>query len=365
MKIAIDAHSIGTQAGGNETYFRELLRGLALDNSDHQYTVFHVDSADLQGITADPRFTTVAIPRNPIPRMCLSLPRWLRKIRPDVFHCQYVEPLFNPAKTVVTIHDLAHEHHPEFFHPLQAARMKVMVRAAAQRASHILTVSEFCAADIERRCGVPREKITISYQAPAEVFRPRVKQYCQERLRENYGLNEPFILYVGRIQGRKNLPRLVEAYAQLRKQGRKEKLVLAGKQDWQSEQVKAKIKELQLEDSVVFPGYVEQDDLPLLFNAAEVFVFPSIFEGFGLPVVESMASGVPTITSFGSSLQEVAGNGALLVDPLNVQSIADGIERVLSDQPLRQDLVQRGLRRSAEFTLPNFIKSILRVYRQL
>jgi len=365
MKIAIDVHSIGTQAGGNETYFRQLLRVLALDKSNHQYTLFYVHPAALEEIKGDPRFNPVLVPKNPIIRMCFSLPRLLRKIRPDIFHCQYVQPPFTRTKTVVTIHDLAHEHFPEFFHPLEALRMKKMVRATARRADHIVTVSEFCATDIQRRCGVPQEKISVSYPAASEKFHPREKQSCREHLARTYGIDCPFILYVGRIQARKNLPRLVEAYSHLRKQGISAKLVLAGKQDWQSERVLAKIQELGLADSVIFPGYVAWDDLPVFYNATEVFVFPSIFEGFGLPVVESMASGVPTITSFGSSLEEVAGDGALLVDPLDVRSMAEAIGRALTDNELRNQLVSRGLRRSAEFTVEKFAGKILEVYRNM
>src|SRR5947207_4430206 len=365
MKIAIDVHSIGTQAGGNETYFRQLLRGLALDKSDHQYTIFYVHPAALEEIKGDPRFNPVLVPKNPVARLCFSLPRLLRKIRPDIFHCQYVQPPFTRAKTVVTIHDLAHEHFPEFFHPLEALRMKKMVRSTARRASHITTVSEFCATDIERRCGVPREKISVSYPAASEKFHPRDKQLCREHLARTYGIDSPFILYVGRIQARKNLPRLVEAYSLLRKQGITAKLVLVGKQDWQSERVLARIQELGLGDSVIFPGYVDWDDLPVFYNAAEVFVFPSILEGFGLPVLESMASGLPTITSFGSSLEEVAGDGALLVDPLDVRSIAEAIAQVFENAELRNQLISRGLRRSSEFTVEKFAGKILEVYRKL
>jgi glycosyltransferase involved in cell wall biosynthesis len=365
MRIAIDAHSIGSRAGGNETYFRQLLRGLALDKSDNQYTVFHTHGEVLPEIAGDRRFSPVPIPKNPALRLGISLPWALRKTKPEVFHCQYVLPPFTKTRTVVTIHDLAHEHFPEFFHPLEGARMRKLVRATAARVDHITTVSKFSAADIERTYGVPPEKISIAYQAASERFHPRDKQVCQEHLARTYGIRVPFILYVGRIQQRKNLPRLVEAYASLKRQGPIPELVIVGKKDWQSEKLLAKIHELGLEKSVTFPGYISEDDLPLFYNAAEVFVFPSIFEGFGLPVVESMASGLPTITSYGSSLEEVAGDGALLVDPLDVPSIADALKRVLEDQEFKNQLIKRGLCRSAKLKPENFSLKLLDTYRAL
>jgi glycosyltransferase involved in cell wall biosynthesis len=365
MRIVIDVHSLGTQSGGNETYFRQLLQGLREDQSENSYGLLYTHPDALNDCYLDSRFTFTRIPKSPIPRICAALPRLLQNTKPEVFHCQYVKPPFVKIPTVVTIHDLAHEHYPEFFHPLEAFRMKTLVRWTAGRADHILTVSEFSAADIAKRFGVPREKITVAYQAAAPSFRPRDGAQCREHVARNYGIDSPYILYVGRIQARKNLPRLVEAYARVRKHGVECKLVMVGKKDWQSERLLQKIRELGLESSVIFPGFVPFDDLPLFYNAAEVFVFPSIFEGFGLPVVESMASGVPTITSLGSSLEEVAGDGALLVDPLDTGSIADVLDRLLGDSRLRSDLVGRGLRRSAEFKAGNLAKKALDVYRSL
>ena len=365
MKIAIDVHSLGTQSGGNETYFRQLVRGLLRDKSANSYNLFYSHPSVLNEFSWDARFNLSKIPMNPLQRICISLPRLLQKTKPDVFHCQYVKPPFVKARTVVTIHDLAHEHYPEFFHPLEAMRMKRLVRWTAGRADHILTVSEFSAADISRRFGVPREKITVAYQAAAPDFRPRDKTQCQEHIARNYGIDSPFVLYVGRIQARKNLPRLVEAYALLRKRGADTKLVIVGKKDWQSELLMSKIKELGMESSVIFPGFVPFNDLPLFYNAADVFVFPSFFEGFGLPVLESMASGVATITSLGSSLEEVAGDGALLVDPGNTGLIADALGKLLGDPALRNDLAARGLRRSAEFKSADLAQKTLDVYRSL
>jgi glycosyltransferase involved in cell wall biosynthesis len=363
MKIAIDVHSLGTQSGGNETFYRQLVRGLAEDQSDNRYHLLYSSPGALNDFQWDARFQFSKIPANPIQRNGVSLPRMLQKTKPDVFHCQYVKPPFVSIPTVVTIHDLAHEHHPNFFHPLEAFRMKKLVRWTAGRADHILTVSEFSATDIVRRYGVPREKITVAYLAAARDFRPRDPAHCREHLARNYGIDSPFILYVGRIQARKNLPRLVEAYARLRNQGVTAKLVMVGKKDWQSEHLLTKIKELGLESSVIFPGFVPFDDLPLFYNAAEVFVFPSFFEGFGLPVVESMASGVATITSLGSSLEEVAGDGALLIDPGDTSSIADALGKVLGNPEFQRDLAQRGLKRSATFKAGSLAERALEVYR--
>ena len=366
MKIAIDVHSLGTQSGGNETYCRQLLRGLAQSPGTNQYELFYTNASALSAVdSGSGAFHFTPIPKNPIVRICAVLPRLLARTKPDVFHAQYVLPPFVRTKTVLAIHDLAHEHFPEFFHPVEALRMKTLVRWSAKRASHIMTISEFSAADIARRFDLPRERITVAHLAASPDFHPRDRAQSQKYLAWKYGLTFPFVLYVGRIQARKNLPRLVEAYARLRKQGLDARLVMVGKRDWQSEQLLAKIKDLGLEDSIIFPGFVPFEDLPLFYNAAEVFVFPSFFEGFGLPVVESMASGVPTITSFGSSLEEVAGDGALLIDPSDTGSITDALGKVLGDPGLRQDLAFRGLERSKEFTAGNLAEKALAVYRSL
>jgi glycosyltransferase involved in cell wall biosynthesis len=365
MKIAIDVHSVGAQVGGNETYYRQLIQELVADQSDNQYTLFYTYSGALTAVSADPRFTFVQVPANPITRICFSLPMKLRQTRPDIFHCQYIQPPCGKVPTVVTIHDLAFEHFPEFIHPLEAIRMKKLVRWTARRADHIVTVSRFSADDIAQRYGIPRERITVTYQAASDRFRPREKHKCQEHLARAYAIDSPFILYVGRLQARKNLPRLIEAYARARRRGVAEKLVLVGKRDFQSEHLDSMVKDLGLESSVIFPGYVSHEDLPLFYNAAEVFVFPSFFEGFGLPVIESLASGLPTITSRGSSLEEVSGDAALLIDPADTGSIAAALERVLGDQELRRKLSESGLRRSAEFKAGNLGTQLLDLYRSL
>ncbi|MGE5324903.1 MAG: glycosyltransferase family 4 protein, partial [Actinomycetota bacterium] len=362
MKVAIDVHSIGSQAGGNETFYRQLLHGLAQDSSANEYTLFHTWPQAPSAFTLDDRFTWKQIPQNPLRRICFSLPALLKSSPPDVFHCQYIMPPRVTVKTVVTIHDLAHERYPEFSPRLEGMRMRKLVPWSARRADHIITVSEYSANDLVSLYGVPRNKITVVYQAPSDRFRPRDKQACKAQLQALYGIDSPFILYVGRVQVRKNLNRVAEAFAGVRKSHPDLKLVIVGKPDLAYEKLLAKVDELALKDYVHFPGYIDGDRLPLFYNAAEMFVFPSIFEGFGLPVVEAMASGVPTITSRGSCLEEVAGDGALLVDPMSVDSIAHAMTQVLEDEGLCGQLIDRGLRRSAAFSTTEFAGTILDVY---
>jgi glycosyltransferase involved in cell wall biosynthesis len=263
---------------------------------------------------------------------------------------------------VVTVHDLAHERYPEFSPRLEGMRMRRLVPWSAHRADHIITDSEYSARDIAQLYGIAREKITVAYLAAGTQFRPRDKETCRAEIQKAYGIRSPFILYVGRLNARKNLMRLAEAFACVRKNHLDLKLVIVGKPDLQHEKLLAKINELGIKDFVGFPGYVAGDDLPVFYNAAEIFVFPSIFEGFGLPVMEGMASGVPTITSRGSCLEEIAGNGALLVDPMSVASISDAITCLLENSELRSALIERGLRRSACFSTAAFAAKILDVY---
>lgn len=365
MNIAIDVHSLGSRAAGNETYYQQLLRGLALDGSQNQYTLFYTHPEAPQSNPADNRFRWITIPQNPLLRLGISLPRQVKQVAPDVFHCQYIAPPFLSSKMVVTIHDLAHEHLPGFAHPLETLVMRKLVRATAKRADRILTVSNFCAADIARTYQIAPEKIVVACPAVSEQFRPRDRGIAQEAVARKYGIEPPFLLYVGRIQARKNIGRLVEAYARLQQQGPAPKLVMVGKPDWGFRQLQNTIDALNLRSRVVLPGYISGDDLPLFYNAAELFVFPSLFEGFGLPVLESMASGAPTITSRGSSLEEVAGDGALIVDPYDVQSLSDAMGKLLNDADLRRDLVARGLRRSKQFTVWKFASQVLEVYLSL
>jgi glycosyltransferase involved in cell wall biosynthesis len=283
----------------------------------------------------------------------------------DVFHAQFIVPPFLKCKTVTTIPDIAYEHVPQFFPARQRNYLKLLVRESARRADHVITVSEYSKRALVDTYGVSAEKITVTYEGAGKQFVPLDREKAREDLARKYGIHDRFILYLGRLQARKNLARLVESYARVRKSGLPHKLVLAGKPDTLFQPVRARIRELKLENDIVLPGYVAAEDVPAFFNAAEVFVYVSFYEGFGLPIMEAMACGTPVITSRGTSLEEVAGDSAILVDPMDEASIAEALKEVLSDAELRVRLGNAGLARSRQFNFKNAAEQTIGVYERV
>jgi glycosyltransferase involved in cell wall biosynthesis len=366
LRIGIDVHSLGGQQGGNETYYQELVKGLVALPSQHDLVLYYTHDAARRRVNANGHIRLERLsPRHPLLRIPLTLPWRVRADRLDIFHAQHVIPPFIRCKTVTTIPDIAYEHFPEAFPRSQRIWMKQLIRNSAIKADHIITVSEYSKQDIARTYGVAEEKITVTYEGAGEEFRPHDKEAAREKLARNYGINGVFILYLGRLQGRKNLARVVEAFARVRSAGLPHKLVLAGKRDSLFEPVLARIRELNIEHDVVLPGYIPAEDVPLFYSAAEVFVYPSFFEGFGLPVVEAMSCGVPVITSRGSSLEEVAGDAALLVDPLSEDSITGALLQILRDNQMQVQMRQAGLDRSKYFSFKKTARQTMDVYEHI
>ena len=366
LRIGIDVHSIGSQNGGNQTYYHELVRALAEAPRGHQFILYHTKRAVLSGIIdRDNMRLTRLWPSHRLLRIPFTLPCLARRDRLDIFHAQYIVPPLLNCRTVTTIHDIAYEHFPQYFPFHQRAWLKALVPLSARRADHIITVSEHSKRDLVETYGINEDKITVTYEGASSAFRPIDRRLAKKRLSEKYQITDKFILYVGRLQARKNIGRLVGAYNRLRKSGNEHKLVLVGKADSLFQPVLSRIRELRLENDVLLRGYVPDEDLPYFYSAADVFVYPSVYEGFGLPVMESMACGTPVVTSLGSSLDELAGNAALLIDPLDEQSIAAALVRMLGDPQLAKRLAQDGLRRSQEFSFRNAARQTIDVYEQL
>jgi glycosyltransferase involved in cell wall biosynthesis len=366
MRVAIDTRKVHDFGIG--TYIRNLLRQLARIDRDTEYVLL-CREPDM-GIAAQlgPNFRSV---REPSPNYSLReqihVPWILRRERPDVYHApHYVLPPAIRCRSVVTIHDCIHLMFPQYL-PNRAAYAyaRASMWAAARRSDRILTVSEASKRDILHLFNVKPEKIVVVYNAIDEHFSAIPSDEHVARIRERYQLDHQFVLYVGNIKPHKNLVRLIEAFSQLRRTHDDLKLLIIGDEISKLPALRRAVHRHKLHKHVRFLGYLKGDTLTILYRLASVFVFPSLYEGFGLPPLEAMASGTPVVTSNVSSLPEVTGDAAVLVDPYDVESIEDGIRRVLDDPRLAEELRMKGLRRAREFSWESSVEKTLRVYREV
>jgi glycosyltransferase involved in cell wall biosynthesis len=264
---------------------------------------------------------------------------------------------------VVTFHDLTFVLYPELHQVAKRIFFPAMMRWSARHARRIITVSESTRQDLVRTLGVSPERVTTVLSAVDADYRPATAAQVAE-VCARYGLRSgAYLLYVGVLEPRKSIDRLVEAFARISPGADGLKLVIAGKRGWMYDQIFAQVAALGLQDRVTFPGYVPRADLPPLYSGARAFVYPSRYEGFGLPVLEAMSCGAPVVTTNVSSLPEVAGDGALLVDPDDVPALAAALARVVHDARLREQLSSRGRTRASSFSWERCARETIRVYQ--
>ena len=289
----------------------------------------------------------------------------LEALQPDVAHfTNGMIPLGSPSPTVVTVHDMSLRLYPGC-HPLRRLVLnRPLMHLAIRQASSIVTVSNSARRDLLRLHGVAADRVAVVHEAASPVFRPITDRDRLEDMRARYNLPRRFMLYVGTIEPRKNLARLMAAFAEARRRGIAHHLVCVGPYGWSSRDLSGHIDRLGIRDVVHFTGYVPFDHLPSIYNLGDFFVFPSLYEGFGLPVVEAMACGVPVLTSSTSSLAEVAGDAAITIDPTNTDAIADAIVRLATDTELRRDRSERGLQRARSFSWEQSAREMLAVYHR-
>jgi len=365
MRFAVDAHAIGCNLTGNEVYVRNLLGCFAGLDGEAEFIAYH--SVDEAEAWLPERFQRRQVARNPFLRLGYDLSSKLRRDRPDLLHVQYTAPLRCPVPVVVSVHDVSFSEHPEFFTRPRARQLQWTVRRTVRRAARILTGSEFSRQAIARTYGVNGENVVVIPNAAAPMFRPLPREAAAAAVRARFGLPGPFLLTVGDLQPRKNQLGLIQAFAELLRAQPQlpHHLVLAGKETWFGPRVHKAAQASGVAERIHFTGFVTDQELIELYNACEVFVFPSFYEGFGLPVLEAMACGRAVACSNASALVEVVDAAAILFDPRSTGQMARALLDLLLDAELRGRMERIGLQRAALFSWRQTAQKTLDVYYEV
>lgn len=349
MHLVINASEIGRRRGGNETYIRGLLAGLASLTDTPDVTALTCQWDEPVELPPDfDRWDAGAY--RILPFWLWQQTQALRWLRADWYVSNYFLPPVMPCRGAVVVHDLSFRVHPEFYPALIAWYMRYLVGWSMRRADLVITVSEFSRQELIRCYGLPAEKIAIVPNGVAERYHPVAQEdrvQWDRQIVASYGVKPPYIFALGNIHPRKNLARLLRAYVRLGEMmPDRPRMVWGGLKRWDSHELVEQARRV----GVLMTGFIALEDLPSFYRQAEMLVYPSLYEGFGLPPVEALACGTPVVTSNTTGLPEAIGNAALTVDPTSVPAITDAMQQILTDAALRQDLRARGLTQVRQFT---------------
>jgi glycosyltransferase involved in cell wall biosynthesis len=365
MRFAVDAHAIGRHLTGNEVYVRSLLNGFAGLDQDSEF-ITYLSMEDIES-WVPPQFPVRRISGNPFVRLGCDFALKLRKDRPGLLHVQYTAPLACPVPIVVSVHDVSFLEHPDYFPFHRSVQLRMTVRRTIQKAARILTGSEFSRGAIARAYNLDPGRIAVVPNAAADCYHPVRREAALAQVRQRFDLAAPFILAVGDLQPRKNHAGLIEAFAGLvRSQPHlPHRLVLAGKETWFAGRVRDAAKNSGLGGRIRFLGFVSDNDLLHLYNACELFCFPSYYEGFGLPVLEAMACGAPVCCSNTSAVPEVADGAGLLFNPYNTGEITRAMLDLILLPELKLRMRRLGLHRATQFSWRKTAQETLEVYHSV
>jgi glycosyltransferase involved in cell wall biosynthesis len=370
MRIGIDFHVADGIYQGVRTYLANLIDEIMRVENELTYYIYVKDPDKfVHGKTYCATYYLKKLPSaSGRFNLLVGFPAQAMRDGLSLFHSQYVLPLFLPCKSVLTIHDILFESNPEFFPEFHKRLLKFFLPISARRSHRIISVSEFTKEQIIKYYNIPPEKITVIHEGASKKFSPiRNREFISSRL-NRYGIRKQYVLFVGRIEPRKNIRGLLEAFNHVRRRDNRDLcLVIVGNQDriFQSTELTTHLKDMAFNSHVIFTGGVSEEDLSILYNGAEVLVYPAFAEGFGLPVLEAMACGTPVVTSNTTSLPEIAGDAALLVDPYSTREIGECLGRVLEDPHLRRDLSAKGLERAKKFQWREASVKTIDVYREV
>jgi glycosyltransferase involved in cell wall biosynthesis len=367
MRIAINTLAMKRELHGVGSYVKNLVSALSKIDQENEYLLFATaeNVYHLSGLGNN--FQIEFAPASRILRLPWEqsvLPVRLKKRGVDVYHGPTsVAPFVKTCPQVVSIHDMTFHLVPGRHSLHKLVYFRTMIPAMIRQSDMLIAISECTKRDILRFVATDESKIKVVHHGVETRFQPVLEKSQLDRVRERYGLARKFILYVGLIEPRKNLENLVDAYAGSDLCGELD-LVLAGNLGWDYSRLLARIRNSGLREKICLPGYIADSDLPALYSLAEIFVYPSVYEGFGLPVLEAMACGAPVVTSAVSSLPEVVGDAAILVDPHDSRALATALQTLWGDDALRRSLSERARLRSQFFTWEHTAADTLEVYRK-
>jgi glycosyltransferase involved in cell wall biosynthesis len=362
MRFSVDAHAIGCQLTGTEVYIRHLLKEFSRLDDESELIAYVSGKAALPYVPG--RIQTRWVSRNPCKRLGLDLVSHLRRDRPDVLHVQYTGPVFSVAPLVVSVHDVSYLECPEYFTRFRSAQLRLTVRRTVRRAARVLTPSEFSRRAILKHYKLDEDKVVVIPNAVSSRFRPIDRDVARAAVRRNFGIRGPIVLTVGDLQPRKNHLGLLRAFEEVlhAQPNLQHELVFVGKETWYSKEFHKAVQRSSVKDRVHFTGFVEDQDLVQLYGASDLFVFPSFYEGFGLPILEAMACGRAVACSNTTAMPEVANASAILFDPRSTQEMARAMIDVLVDPELRVRLERLGLHRAAMFSWRRAAEQTMDVY---
>lgn len=366
MRIGMEISPLIWEISGIPNYIQRLLKGLAVIDRVNEYFLYTNRPIPFDMGLPD-NFRTVVL-SSPSPRFQmwfqLALPLRLKKDRIDLFHGLYYRlPMVLPVPGVLTVHDLSGYLYPEF-HTRKAHLVNLMYPFFVKKAARIIAVSEFTAKELKNNFPDTSDKITVIHEAPPPEYTPIRDEAILEKVRNRFSLPERFFLFLGTLEPRKNLTNLLDAFYSVT-DSIPQSLVISGGVGWKTGPIFEKLQNGVTEGKVFMTGHIDSADVQALLSLAEFFIYPSLYEGFGLPVLESMACGTPVITSNISSMPEIAGNAALLVDPVSKDSIAEAIRMLAMDSIGRKEFSEKGLKRASEFSWLKAAGETMDVYRSL